>query len=133
MKLARATIYYYSHESDNPYQELENLLDSKDWVFYKLFNTQEVEIGEWYDEIDLNRSNCTQEEYEEYFKGRTQSLIKIVDDAVELLKVSHLTKMSLDDCVDISHEAFINLGELRLSSVELEWVKNRVFKIKEEE
>ncbi len=69
MKLCKATIYYFDTNSDSPTQSLFETLDSKDWVSTEIFDCdiEEVEIGEWYDEIDINYNSATKETYEKYF------------------------------------------------------------------
>ena len=66
MKLCKATIYYFDLDNGNPTPSLIETLEHKDWVSYHLEDIKEVEIGEWYDEIDLNMSP-TKETYEYYF------------------------------------------------------------------
>lgn len=74
MKIRKATIYFYDiisndNECDKAIEELENLIDRTD-LHIDIFkeDIEEIEIGEWDDDIDLNKTDCTKETYEKYFR-----------------------------------------------------------------
>jgi len=99
MKLCKATIYYHSSENE-PTQALVETLELKDWIYYDLYDIKSTEIGEWFDDIDLNKSNCTSETYEKYFTTKSRALIQIIEAAKQLFDVRNLTKMTFDGCID---------------------------------
>jgi hypothetical protein len=109
VKLAKATIYYYSHEG-KPTKSLHELLSLKDWIYYDLFDIEEVEIGEWYDQIDLNKITANKETYENYFESHTKAMISIVSDTVRLMEVSDITGMKLKEAVDKVCKNYLNNG-----------------------
>jgi len=93
MKLSKATIYYFDTNNEQPYgnrEELEILFDRSD-MSLKIADYKEVEIGEWYDEIPLNYSDCKIEQYEYYFDEANKEQIKLkrikeLQDEIERIK-----------------------------------------------
>ena len=132
MKLAKATIYYYNHEG-NPTDSLNELLGLKDWVYCKLFDTEEVEIGEWYDDIDLNYTHCSKNTYDKYFTESQKRVVKVCNWVVDIMEVSHLTKITLDEAMVMACEKYAeeNGGNINVifSEGEVETMKDRCFMI----
>lgn len=65
MKLCK--VYYFDLESNDPISALADTLNSRDWVSTEIFDIEETEMGEWHDNIDLNKIGVTKETYEKYF------------------------------------------------------------------
>jgi len=134
MKLGRATIYYFDSNSssdDNITNTLESLLDSRDWISFKLFDTEEVEIGEWYDSIDLNFSNCTKEQYEAYFDKDILVRFQIVQDVLKIMETSHITKIDLHQTVNSTCN-YYNSTYKNITMKDFDWIKNRCEQILKE-
>ena len=71
MKLRKATIYFYDANEameENLKDELQNVIDYGTDISVKFFEVEEVEIGEWHDDIDINFTDCKKETFEKYFK-----------------------------------------------------------------
>lgn len=96
MKLGKATIYYFDIEGDDPTDNLKQTLTSRDWVSYDLFNIEEVEIGEWYDDIRLNKESCTQDDYESYFRIDMKTIVDMCKAVVEIYKTKDYTGINLN-------------------------------------
>lgn len=110
MKLCKATIYYYDVDNDNPHASLKEVLALKDWVYTEIFDTEEVEIGDWYDEIDLNMSKCTKEQYEAYFKPRGRAIGQILLWIDELMKVAFISDMTKEQAIEKAIAKYILLN-----------------------
>lgn len=67
MKIHKYVVYARDHEDYGP-EEYSILIENID--FLKSFYIDSVEIGEWFNEIDINRSNSTQETFDKYFETK---------------------------------------------------------------
>ena len=110
MKLAKATIYYYSHEDeDNPTDALNEILDLKDWAYAKLYDIEQVEIGEWYEEIQFNKRSVSKEDFEHYFNLDNELIDKMVDDFLKLWETMAYTGLNYET---ILSKVLLNYREL---------------------
>ena len=116
MKLGRATIYFYSFEDnpDDPVEALKNTLDSRDWVGYDLFNVEQVEIGEFYDSIDLNDvDKCKHEStYQSYFAESKKAIQQIAHQVANIMMTSIYTGVSVDRAIIMVHSKMVAEGDI---------------------
>ena len=136
MKLGKATIYYLSHENeDEPTKVLKETLDSRGWVYYNIFNEQEVFIGEWYDDIDLNKiDSCKDEQtYIKYFTLNQIAIQQIVNDVAQVMAVSKFTGIGIHNAIHMVNNKYKEDGgsQLTLTDELIEEIKFKVDKILE--
>jgi len=99
MKLCRASVYYYDANDGDGTCELETLLDNSRYISGRLFNVEEVEIGEWYDEIKINYTTATQADYDLYFNIDHELINKMVEDFHSLWNTREYTGLSYEEIV----------------------------------
>lgn len=101
MKLGKATIYFYNLEGVEPLDVLEQVLDSRDWVSYDVFNYESVEIGDWYDSIDLNNSSKTKDEktYLNYFTEGKRAIQTIAIKVANIMALSEYIEMDMAQAI----------------------------------
>ena len=71
MRLCKATIYYFEpNEEGSTADEIitYTLSNGRYTPNYDIYDKKEIEIGEWHDDIDLNKHGCNKETYEKYFR-----------------------------------------------------------------
>ena len=111
MKLGRATIYFYNFEDDAS-STLEYILDRSD-MNVELFNIEEVEIGEWYDEIDLN-NRCEIEDEQtfiKYFENRQRMIVGVSCAVADILSTTMYTKITFNKALFMVLEEFDSNNE----------------------
>ena len=142
MKLCKATIYYFDiNSNDNPTSTLKYHLDNSRYMSHKLFDIKEIEIGEWYDGIDLNKTITAnkKETYENYFDNSRKKLFTIMEWTLEIMKTSHITGTTIDEAVDIACKKYLkdNNGDGKpvtlLMEGHVDWIKNRCEQILKEQ
>ena len=103
MKLGKATIYFYGFEGNEPLDVLERTLSSRDWVYYGVFNYESVEIGEWYDSIDLNDTYKTKQEktYLDYFSEARKTIISVASKVANIMSTSKYTGVNIDQAISM--------------------------------
>jgi len=115
MKLSKATIYFYSTDSDeDPKNILEETLESRDWVSYALFDVETTEIGTWHDEIAINYSNCDKAEYEKYFNIAHEIIMKMAKKVSIIMETSEYTGIKLEEAKQmvLDKTEYINSSKL---------------------
>jgi len=135
MKLGKATIFVHSHQgNENPIEALKETLAGSDLCSAELFDVEVVEIGDWYDDIDLNTTGCTQEQYETYFTDKKQALIEVVNMAVSVMETSYITKMSVDQAIEMSIKQFLlgSTEKVVFDDNEISEIKERCIKVTED-
>lgn len=112
----KATIYFYDLEGDEPLDVLKQTLDSRDWISYDIFNYESVEIGEWYDSIDLNDSHKCKDEktYLAYFTESRRAIISVSVAVANIMATSKYTGIDIDQA--IRDEVF---AEIKLKANEI--------------
>ena len=55
------------YDKDDVLEYLNSLLEMDDYFLTRIINAKESKEFEWYDNIDINYSDCTKEEFDKYF------------------------------------------------------------------
>ena len=55
------------YDKDDVLEYLNSLLEMDDYFLIRIINAKESKEFEWYDDIDINYSDCTKEEFDKYF------------------------------------------------------------------
>lgn len=55
------------YDKDDVLEYLNSLLEMDDYFLTRIINAKESKEFEWYDDIDINYSDCTKEEFDKYF------------------------------------------------------------------
>lgn len=55
------------YDKDDVFEYLNSLLEMDDYFLTRIINAKESKEFEWYDDIDINYSDCTKEEFDKYF------------------------------------------------------------------
>lgn len=136
MKLGCATIYFFSHDNeDEPLDALKQTLNSRDWVYYEVFNYKDVSIGEWYDDIDINKiEKCKDEEtFRKYFQQNQITIQEISTQVAKIMNVSEFTGIGIHNAIHMVNHKFKEDGKnhLELTVDEIEEIKFKVDKILE--
>ena len=56
------------HAKDDALEYLNSLLEMDDYFLTRIINAKESKEFEWYDNIDINYSDCNIEKFEKYFE-----------------------------------------------------------------
>lgn len=125
MKIGKATVYFYSHDNpEKPLCELINTLDNANYVDVKIFDSEVVNMGEWYDEIPINKHSATKEDYETYFRIDMNKLTDMFNTIKDLYKLKDFTGMSLEDIKEsvIKNNEALNVQEREMLGSQIKFM-----------
>jgi len=87
MKLHKATIYFYSGNNDSPIDNqidyIKNNLDDF-YISVNFFDKESAEIGEWYEDIPINKIYAGKSAYEELMDKESQ-IRKLIEKRGEIM------------------------------------------------
>jgi hypothetical protein len=121
MKLGKATIYVHDSIIDSPISSLKQVLDNTNQIYYELFDIKETEIGEWHDDIPINKIGATKSVYEKYFDTDMELIVEMAKNVYNILKTEKYTGIDLNKSIE-----FVTAKNRKLNEYEKELFEEQV-------